>query len=83
MKRVIEIEKEYRRYHGQKAIDRFFRAHEELSYWKETFEYMLENGLDHFDDTVLADGTKNADWTYALHFEDDEYVTYICVIERA
>ena len=80
--RVIEVEKTYRASHGQKAIDKFFRLYPELDYWKETFEYMLENGLDHFDDTIMGDGTKNRDWRYSLQFDDDPDVTYLCIIER-
>ena len=83
MTRTVDVDKEYSRSHGQKAIDRFFKAHTELDYWKETFEWMLETGTDFFSDNKFADGTKNLDWNYALHFIDDESFTYICVIERA
>lgn len=83
MKRIIEIEKEYTRFHGQKAIDHFFKTNPEMDYWKETFEWMLREGKNSFCDDTFADGTKNNDWLYALHFIDDEYFTYICIIERA
>lgn len=51
--------------------------------WKETFEYMYENNQDFFCDNVWADGTKNNDWTYALHLDDNGGSYYLCVIERA
>lgn len=84
MKKTVEVWKEYRKFHGQKAIDQFFKAYPELGYWKETFEWMLETGTDFFCDNTLADGTRNKNWCYALHFDEtSEHVTYICIIERA
>ena len=82
MERVIEIDKEYR-LNPETAIKKFFNKHTEISYWKETFEYMLENGLDHFADNILVDGTRNKDWTYSLHLYVEDNYTYICVIERS
>lgn len=84
MKRVVEAEKEYRKYHGQKAIDQFFKAYPELEYdWKGELELMLENGEETLDDFRMADGTRNDDWCYSIHLEDSEDFTYICVILRA
>jgi len=83
MTKVVNIDAVYRRFIGAKAIDKFFKTHSELDYWKETFEYMLENGVDFFCDNEFADGTPNPDWTYALHLDVDEDFTYIAVIERA
>lgn len=83
MTKTIEVWKEYRRFTGQKAIDKFFETYKNLEYWKETFEYMLENNIDFFSDTKLADGSKNKDWCYALHLDNDDGFTYICIIERA
>lgn len=83
MKRTVNVDKEYRRFHGQKAIDQFFKVYPELGYWKETFEWMLETGTDFFCDNKFADGTPNKDWAYALHLDDDDNFTYICIIERA
>lgn len=83
MTRTLEVEKEYTRFHGQKAIDHFFNTHPELSFWKETFEWMLETGTDFFCDDKMGDGTKNNNWCYALHFDDSDDFTYICIIERA
>lgn len=82
MKRTLEIEKEYTKFHGQKVINHFFNTHPELSYWKETFEWMLETGTDFFCDNKMADGNVNRDWAYALHFDDSDDFTYICIIER-
>ena len=83
MTKTVEVWKEYRRFHGQKAIDKFFETHSDLDYWKETFEWMLETNTDFFCDNRFADGTKNKDWSYALHFDNDDDFTYICIIERA
>lgn len=82
MTRTVEIEREYNG-NAKQAINKFFKKYPELDYWKETFEWMAETGTDFFCDNTMADGTKNNDWTYALHldqFEDD--CTYICIIER-
>lgn len=81
MKRTIEIDKTYRTT-AHKAIERFFAAHEELNYWKETFEYMLDNNLNHFSDEIMGDCTYNKDWSYSLWIYPEEDTTYICVIER-
>ena len=83
MTKTVEAWKEYRRFHGQKAIDKFFESNPDLDYWKETFEWMLAENKDFFCDNVMADGSKNKDWSYALHFDNDEDFTYICIIERA
>lgn len=83
MKRIINIDKEYTRFHGQKAIDKFFNQHPECEEWKETFEWMLESNTEHFIDDRFADGKYNADWSYSLWFEDDDNCTYIAVIVRA
>ena len=84
MKRTVEAEKEYRKYHGQKAINKFFEAFPALDYWKDTIEWMLETGTEVFCDNLYADGTVNRNWRYCLHFdESSEHVTYICIIERA
>lgn len=83
MKRIIEVEKDYTKYTGIKAIDHFFKSHENLSYWKENFIWMIENNVDFFSDDRMNDGTKNKDWTYALHLDNEDGHTYICIIERA
>jgi len=82
MTRTLEIESNTNK-SGKKAIRYFFRRHPELIYWKETFEYMLNNNLDFFCDNTYGDGTKNNDWSYALHLDAEEDHTYICIIERS
>lgn len=81
MKRVIEIEMN-RAVSGERAIKLFFKLHPELNYWRETFECMLDDGINFFSDDKLADGTRNENWAYALHLDSDGEHTYICVIER-
>lgn len=83
MKRIIEAEMETRCKKISTALDRFFKKNPTLDYWRETFEYMAENNLDFFSDSIMADGTKNKDWAYALHLDINENDFYICVIERA
>lgn len=82
MKRTLEIESNTSK-SGKKAIRYFFRRHPELNYWKETFEYMLNNNINFYCDNTYGDGTRNNDWTYALHLDINEDNTYICIIERS
>jgi len=83
MRRIIEVEMETKCKKLETALDRFFKKHPALNYWRETFEYMAENNLDFFSDNRMADGTNNKDWAYALHLDINENDFYICVIERA
>lgn len=83
MTKTVNIDKMYQS-NATKAINRFFKNHLELDYWKETFEWMAETNTDFFCDNLMADGTKNDDWTYALHLDQyDGTHTYIAIIERA
>lgn len=82
MRRVKEYEKEYKTNNVLGAINRFFEKYQDVDYWKDTFEYMLENGENFFCDNLMADGEVNKDWRYALHLVVDEKYVYICVIER-
>ena len=82
MTRIINIDKEYKM-NPNKAINKFFKTHPELDYWKETFEYMADKGVNHFVDDLFADGTKNENWTYSLWLDINGDYTYIAVIERA
>lgn len=82
MKRTVNVDKEYK-CSAKKAIEKFFNVHKELEYWKETFEWMAEEGINHFIDDVLGNGEKNDDWCYSLWLDQDEHYTYIAVIERA
>lgn len=83
MKRIIDVDMECKCKKLSTALDKFFKKHPSLNYWRETFEYMAENNLDFFSDNTMADGTKNKDWAYALHLDINENYFYICVIERA
>lgn len=82
MTRTINLDKEYR-CSAEKAIEKFFEIHPEISYWKETLEWMNAESINHFIDDTWADGTKNENWTYSLWLYKDEKYTYIAVIERA
>lgn len=88
MKRTVEVELETTATKVKTAIDRFFVKHSELDYWKEEFEYMLENNIDFESDEILGNGERNTDWTWALHLDVNEHIhdnkkdIYICIIER-
>lgn len=82
MKRIKEYEKEYHTNNVKGAINRFFKKYQDVDYWKETLEYMFENGDEFFCDILTADGGINKNWSYALHLVVDEKYVYICVIER-
>lgn len=91
MKRTIEVEFETTATKVTTALNRFFKKHPELNYWKEMFEYMMENNIS-FDSNEWFDSInriRNYDWTYALHLDVNEHIMdngkdiYICVIERA
>ena len=81
MERTIEVEATYK-CTADKAIEKFFNKNLNLSYWKEEFEYMADNNIGFECNNVLANGIKNQNWTYALHLDQNEDTTYICVIER-
>jgi hypothetical protein len=83
MKRTLEVEFETKAKKTSTAIERFFKKYPSLNYWKETFEYMAENNKDFECDNLLADGTKNKDWSFALHLDINEDSYYFCIIERA
>ena len=82
MKRIIEAELETACKNFNTALNRFFKKYPELEYWRDTFEFMYENNEDFFCDSLMGDGSKNNDWRYALHLDDDDDWFYLCVIER-
>lgn len=82
MSRTVNIDKEYR-CSAASAIQKFFAKHPELDYWRETFEWMLAENVNHFIDDRFANGERNEDWSYSLWLDLDDHYTYICVIERA
>ena len=81
MKRTVNIDKEYR-CSAEKAIEKFFKAHPELDYWREQFEWMNEANVNHDINDTAGNGEK-MEWTYSLWLDKDENYTYIAVIERA
>ena len=83
MKRVIDIDAEVKAATPKKAFDKFFKKHPSLDYWRETFEYMAENGQDFFCDNILGNGERNENWRYALHLDINDGYIYMAVIERA
>ncbi len=84
MKRVVNIDSEYK-CNAKKAIEKFFKKYSEYSEeWKDTFESMAEYGIKHLCDDLMADGTVNKNWCYSLWLENDcDGHTYIALIERA
>lgn len=83
MTRIIEVEIETRAKKVETAISRFFTKHPELSYWREHIEWMADNHIDFTSDERMADGSKNKDWAWAIHFNTMDDWHYICIIERA
>ncbi len=89
MKRVVEVEFETTVAKIETAFNRFFKKYPELEYWRESFEWLAENNKDFECNNLMADGTKNNEWTYALHLDINEHIksnkidVYMCVIERA
>ena len=87
MKRTIEIEMTTVAKTVSTGLERFFKRHPEVEYWKETFEWMDENGIESLNDCHLGDGTYNKQWRWALNLDvfdrtDGKHDIYICVIER-
>lgn len=81
MKRTIEVEATYK-CAIKKAVEKFFQENPDLIYWEDEFVYMLENNIEFESDNVLGSGAKNQNWRYALHLDQNEDTTYICIIER-
>lgn len=83
MKRVIDVDMECVCKKVSTALNRFFKKYPELNYWREQLDYMADNGIAFDSDQVLGDGSKNTEWSWALHLDIDENFVYIAVIERA
>jgi hypothetical protein len=83
MKKIVDVDMEINCKKASTAIKNFFKKYPNLDYWKEELEYMAENNIDFMCDNELADGTKNENWTWALHFDIEENYCYIAIIERA
>lgn len=82
LQRVFSEDATYRRMKPENTIKRFCEKYDKLE-WKEVFDWMLEDGTEHFSDTMMADGSKNQDWCYSLWLEVEGDYTYIALIERA
>ena len=82
MTRTTNIDKEYR-CNADKAIEKFFAKYIGHDEWKDTFEWMNENNVEHFIDDLMGDGTKNENWCYSLWLIKEEKYTYIAIVERA
>lgn len=85
MKRIVDVDMTVRCKKVETAFNRFFKKYPELDCWREVFEWMAENNIDFDCNNIYDDGSRNDDWTYALHLNIDmEYsYFYIAVIERA
>ena len=77
MNRVINVDMDCKTKNVTTALNKFFKKYSNVEYWKDTFEYMIENNLD-----VLSD-TNADDWTWTLHLNIEEDYIYVAVIERA
>lgn len=82
MTRTTNIDQEYR-CNASKAIEKFFNKYPEHDEWKDQFEWMNENSVEHFMDDMMADGTKNENWGYSLWLVKEEKYTYIAIVERS
>ena len=82
MKRIVDVDMEVKTKNIKTALNRFFKKYSNLEYWREVFEYMAENNIDFECDNLLGDGTKNKEWSYALHLDINEDTIYMAVIER-
>lgn len=53
------------------AVKMFCKKHPEVEEngFNDTFEWMVEDGVSHIDDTMNADGTYNDMWWYSLDLE--------------
>ena len=83
MKKITNVDMTVNAKKVKTAFDRFFKKYPSLKYWRETFEYMADSNEKFFSDDIMADGTKNKKWRYALHLDTEDNYIYMAVIERA
>lgn len=83
MKRIVDVDMKINCKKLTTALNRFFKKYPELNYWREEFEWMAENNEDFESNNIFNDGSKNYEWTYALHLDMEDSYFYIAVIERA
>ena len=56
------------------SLDKYAKKYGDIPY--------PENNIEFESDNVLGSGGKNLNWRYALHLDQNEDTTYICIIER-
>lgn len=83
MERIVDVDMEVKCKKVKTALNRFFKKYPELNYWREQFEWMAENDIDFYCNNLYNDGTRNSEWSHALHLDTYEDHCYIAVIERA
>ena len=55
------------------ALRRFAKQYPEIAEaWGEVFEYMHENKQSFFGDQIMADGSHNEAWAYAIHLDEND-----------
>lgn len=83
MKRVVDIEVNYK-CNAEKAIAKFSKRFPEIAEeWGELLQWMASEGVEKQSDEMLGDGTYNSEWSWCLWLEQDENYTDITVIVRA
>lgn len=82
-RRITDIDGEYNCKRFSTALKKFMKEHPGHEEWEETFQWMFETETDFFSDNFFADGTKNQDWSYALHLDVYEECFYLALIEIA
>ena len=83
MKRVTDVDAILRCKKFDTALNRFMKKYPGHEECREVYEWMHETGTEFFADTLMADGSKNNDWCYALHCEAGEDWYYLALVERA
>ena len=81
MKRVVNIDGEYK-CEARKAIEKFFKKYpEHAGVWKELFESMDTYNIEHEIDNI--DNMGNIiPWSFSAWLIKDENLTYIALITR-
>lgn len=83
MKRIIDVDSEIKGKCFDTALSKFFRKYPDLKNdWRETFEYMHRNNEDFECDDKMNDGSRNFNWSFALHLDEYEDHFYFAVIVR-
>lgn len=84
MTRTVNVDMEIKAKKATTAINKFFNKYPHLDYWSELVENMFAEGTEHVDDTIMADGSYNNEWSYSIWTEcSDENYYYIAIVERS